>query len=225
MGGAEENGGCTGEQSFILIPVCAGGLQECWMLIPKGLRAGKKQEFHLEMGNCPWLSLFFALSLMSSPELMSWLSVLLSVFGFTLPASAPSTKVLLFGCFQPQFNWLFRDTLKFWGFAPGIWAQPGAVPGAGSPEKVGIWLVGSKQAGFWLETCSWLEFSLGLHWEFGKAETSQGAQLVALTFPWPVVPVLSEPSHGRLNLAPADDFSVANCTASRVSLQRLLTSY
>lgn len=33
-------------------------------------------------------------------------------------------------------------------------------PGVGTPGKAGICLAGSKQAGFWLETCSWLEFRL-----------------------------------------------------------------
>lgn len=124
------------------------------MLIPKGLGAGKKQEFHLEMGNWPWLLSFLAFLLVSSPELMSWVSV---VSGFTLP----QYKTLLFGCSQPQFNWLCRDTLKFWGLSPGIEDSQELLqqePGAGSPGEVWI---GSKQAEFWLGTCSSLEFRFG----------------------------------------------------------------
>lgn len=64
----------------------------------------------------------------------------LNLIGFT--AALWSSKELPQGCEDSQ----------------GLLQQE---PGVGSPGEVGIGLVGSKQTGFWLETCSWLEYRLG----------------------------------------------------------------
>lgn len=79
-------------------------------------------------------------------------------------------------CLSSQYKSCFLGVLNLnlIGFAGALWSFEDLPwgcedsqrllqqePGAGSPGKVELWLVGSKQAGFWLDTCSWLQFRLG----------------------------------------------------------------
>lgn len=61
-------------------------------MIPKGLRAGEIRSFIKKRAIVLDSLGFFSFLLVSSPELVSWVS---AVSGFALPASAPSTEVLL----------------------------------------------------------------------------------------------------------------------------------